>query len=196
MKSDKWYQRRLAKYFTEHYEQYEDVAEYWNDPSSNQWLFNIPELGVKIKLTCNDNGIVTEEKYPMRGLGTTMRPVDWYKGKLTDYFYENYPEFVDYSAWFINPAPNQFKGLLVEARIIILLICDDEGNITVEKTPLKMEPETLKEVLIGLSHGMSPVMSESYITYLIGEEGLRILLDNDMLEVHHSVSGLNSYTFK
>lgn len=125
-----------------------------------------------------------------------MKPVDWYKGKLTDYFYENYPEFVDYSAWFINPAPNQFKGLLVEARIIILLTCDDEGNITVEKTPLKMEPETLKEVLIGLSRGMSPVMSESYITYLIGEEGLRILLNAGMLELCNTISGMNSYLFK
>ena len=68
MKPEKWYQRRLAKYFTEDYEQYKAMAEYWYDPSPNQWLFNIPELGVKIKLTCNDNGIVTEEKYPMRGL--------------------------------------------------------------------------------------------------------------------------------
>lgn len=67
MKSDKWYQRRLAKYFTEHYEQYEDVAEYWNDPSSNQWLFDIPELGVRIELTCNDNGQISEIKYPLRG---------------------------------------------------------------------------------------------------------------------------------
>lgn len=125
-----------------------------------------------------------------------MRTADWYKGKLTDYFYENYPEFVDYSAWFINPAVNQFKGLLVEARIIILLTCDDDGNVTVEKTPLEMEPETLKEVLIGLFHGMSPAMSEAYITYLIGEDGLQILLDNDMLELRHSVSGLKSYDIK
>lgn len=33
MKPEKWYQRRLAKYFTEHFEQYEDTAEFWNDPA-------------------------------------------------------------------------------------------------------------------------------------------------------------------
>lgn len=65
MKPEKWYQRRLAKYFTDHYKQYEDTAEFWNDPAENQWLFDIPELGVKIELTCDDNGNVTEEQYPM-----------------------------------------------------------------------------------------------------------------------------------
>lgn len=124
-----------------------------------------------------------------------MRHPDWYKCKLTDYFYENYPEFVDYSAWFINPAPNQFKGLLVEAHIIILLTCDDDGNITVEKTPLTYDVETLKEVVIGLSHGLVG-MSEAYIEYLIGKEGLKILLDNDVLELCYTVSGLKSYEIK
>lgn len=61
MKADKWYQRRLAKYFTEHYEQYEDTAEFWPDPDVNQWLFDIPELGIRVELTCWDSGIVTEE---------------------------------------------------------------------------------------------------------------------------------------
>ena len=124
-----------------------------------------------------------------------MRTDNWYKGKLTDYFYENYPEFVDYSAWFINPAPNQFKGLLVEARIVILLTCDDDGNITVEKTPLKMDAETLRDTVDGLSHGLID-MTEAYITYLIGEDGLQILLDNDVLELRHTVSGLKSYKIK
>lgn len=60
---EKWYQRRLAKYFTEHYEQYEDTAEYWNDPAPNQWLFDIPELGVRVELTCKENGEVVEQQY-------------------------------------------------------------------------------------------------------------------------------------
>ena len=65
MKPEKWYQRRLAKYFTEHYEQYEDVTEFWNDPAPNQWLFDIPELNVKVELTCNNKGAVTELRYPI-----------------------------------------------------------------------------------------------------------------------------------
>lgn len=63
MKTEKWYQRRLAKYFTEHFEVYEDTAEWYNDPAINQWLFYISELGYKIELTCNDQGVVTEERY-------------------------------------------------------------------------------------------------------------------------------------
>ena len=62
MKPEKWYQRRLAKHFAEHYSQYEDIAEFWNDPAPNQWLFDIPELGVKIELTCDEDGNVTERR--------------------------------------------------------------------------------------------------------------------------------------
>lgn len=61
--TDKWYQRRLAKYFEENYGLYEDTAEYFVDPDVNQWAFYISELGVKVRLTCNDDGKVLEEKY-------------------------------------------------------------------------------------------------------------------------------------
>lgn len=64
MKNEKWYQRRLAKYFTEHYEQYEDTVEFWNDPAMNQWLFDIPELKARIELTCYDDGRVVKAEYP------------------------------------------------------------------------------------------------------------------------------------
>ena len=65
MKPEKWYQRRLARYFTEHFEQYEDSAEYFPDPFVNQWLFDIPELGVRVELTCNDKGEVREQRYKL-----------------------------------------------------------------------------------------------------------------------------------
>ena len=65
MKPEKWYQRRLARYFTEQFEQYEDSAEYFPDPFVNQWLFDIPELGVRVELTCNDKGEVKEQRYKM-----------------------------------------------------------------------------------------------------------------------------------
>ena len=63
MRPEKWYQRRLAKYFEEHYIGYDDSAEYWDDPAPNQWLFDIPELGVRIKFTCDDRGKVSETRY-------------------------------------------------------------------------------------------------------------------------------------
>jgi hypothetical protein len=66
MKNEKWYQRRLAKYFTEHYEQYEDSAEYFPDPFVNQWLFDIRELGIRVELTCTDKGEVKEQRYKMK----------------------------------------------------------------------------------------------------------------------------------
>lgn len=67
MKPEKWYQRRLYKYFEEHYGEYEDTAEYWNDPAINQWLFDIPEIGIRVELTCSDRGIVTEQRYKLQG---------------------------------------------------------------------------------------------------------------------------------
>lgn len=62
MRPEKWYQKHLAKYFTEQYGQYEDTAEFWTNPAPNQWLFRIPELGVKVRLTCNDRGVVEERR--------------------------------------------------------------------------------------------------------------------------------------
>lgn len=63
---EKWYQRRLAKYFTDHYEKYEDDAQWWPDQFTNQWLFDIPERGVRVELTCTDKGVVKEQRYKMK----------------------------------------------------------------------------------------------------------------------------------
>lgn len=63
MKNEKWYQRRLAKYFSEHYGEHEDLAEFFADPAINQWLFNIPYFGIRVELTCDDKGNVTEQVY-------------------------------------------------------------------------------------------------------------------------------------
>ena len=35
-------QNAMKRYFDEHYSQYEDTVEFWNDPAMNQWLFDIP----------------------------------------------------------------------------------------------------------------------------------------------------------
>ena len=62
MHTKRWYQARLAKYFVDNYEPYEDAAEFYPDPADNQWLFDIPELEVRIRLTCHENGMVMEEQ--------------------------------------------------------------------------------------------------------------------------------------
>ena len=63
MKPKRWYQKRLGKYFDEHYGLYEDTAEYYVDPDVNQWMFNITELNIKVKLICHDDETVEERRY-------------------------------------------------------------------------------------------------------------------------------------
>jgi len=63
MHTCKWYHNKLYKYFMVRYGQYEDSAEFLPDPSDRQWLFEIPELGLRVKLTCYDNGRVIEFRH-------------------------------------------------------------------------------------------------------------------------------------
>lgn len=60
--TDIWYRNRLNKYFTKRFGCYEYTAEFYTDPAPNKWLFDIPELGLKIKLTCHDDGRVIETR--------------------------------------------------------------------------------------------------------------------------------------
>ena len=90
MKTEKWYQRRLAKYFTEHYEQYEDSAEYFPDPFVNQWLFDIPERGVRVELTCTDKGEVKEQRYRMNQYADQVYEVVEKASDKLDALYEDY----------------------------------------------------------------------------------------------------------
>jgi dipeptidase len=90
MKTEKWYQRRLAKYFTEHYEQYEDTATYWPDPFINQWLFDIPERGVRVELTCTDKGEVKEQRYKMQKFAENVCKKLQSEAQGMDAIYEDY----------------------------------------------------------------------------------------------------------
>lgn len=69
-KLERFQHRRLFNYFREHYEDLEDEGEieFYNDPAPNQWLFDIPELDVRIKLTCDERGNVTDEQYNLTTL--------------------------------------------------------------------------------------------------------------------------------
>ena len=90
MKNEKWYQRRLAKYFTEHYEQYEDTAEWFNDPFINQWLFDIPERGMRVELTCTDKGVVKEQRYRMKQYTDNVYEIVEKACDKLDALYEDY----------------------------------------------------------------------------------------------------------
>lgn len=62
MKDEKWYDSRLNIYFEKNYGEYSDTAGWFTNPAPNQWLFVILELGLKITLTCDDKGNVTESE--------------------------------------------------------------------------------------------------------------------------------------
>lgn len=62
----RWYQLRLARFFNEHYAEYEDDAEYYVDPAPNQWLFVIRDLSVIVELTCDDRGVISTEYRPLQ----------------------------------------------------------------------------------------------------------------------------------
>lgn len=54
---------RLMKYFNENYGEYEDTAEWYGNPSDNQWKADIKELNATIVFTCNvTTGEVTETR--------------------------------------------------------------------------------------------------------------------------------------
>lgn len=55
-----WYERRLQKYFDEYFKPYEETAEFYVNPAPNKWKFDIPELGITVRLCCTERGIVTE----------------------------------------------------------------------------------------------------------------------------------------
>jgi len=68
-KYERWYHRRLHNYFMEHYEEAEnaDEIEWFNDPAPNQWLFDIPKSNVRVELSCDKKGVVTEVTYQLKG---------------------------------------------------------------------------------------------------------------------------------
>ena len=62
MKTSIYYMSRLQKYFDSYWGAYGDSAGWMVNPKPNQWQFVIFELGLKVTLTCNDNGQVRERR--------------------------------------------------------------------------------------------------------------------------------------
>ncbi len=61
MRSKRFYQRNLDRYFNRHYFNYNDEAQWYVDPEVNVWKFYIPSLTKLVTLVCDDEGNVREE---------------------------------------------------------------------------------------------------------------------------------------
>ena len=83
-KLERFQHRRLFNYFREWYEDLEDEGEieFYNDPAPNQWLFDIPELNVRVKLTCDKDGNVFEEVYNLTTLKRDRTVREIIKGRM------------------------------------------------------------------------------------------------------------------
>jgi len=63
MKTNRFYSKHLNAYFDKHYGEYEDIVEWYTDPVSNKWIFDIPDQKLRVKLTCNDDGVIEERRF-------------------------------------------------------------------------------------------------------------------------------------
>lgn len=62
MKSTRHYMKHLQKYFDKYWGEFGDTAGWLVNPAPNTWLFVIEDLGLKVTLTCRDNGSVVEKR--------------------------------------------------------------------------------------------------------------------------------------
>lgn len=61
-RTERFYCNKLQQYFNRKFLNYADTAEYYVDPDINMWRFIIPELGIDVTLTCDNDGYVTEKR--------------------------------------------------------------------------------------------------------------------------------------
>ena len=61
-RTERFYRNKLQQYFNRKFLNYADTAEYYVDSDINMWRFIIPELGIDVTLTCDNDGYVTEKR--------------------------------------------------------------------------------------------------------------------------------------
>lgn len=68
LKYEKWYHKRLRSYFNDHYGHLEDDGdvEWFANPDVNIWLFDIPNRRIRVELSCDRKGHVTEQHYNLK----------------------------------------------------------------------------------------------------------------------------------
>lgn len=52
----------LNLYYEENYSEYDETIEWYVNPAPNKWKFYIPDLGIIVTLTCNNQGEVIEKR--------------------------------------------------------------------------------------------------------------------------------------
>ena len=57
----------------------------------------------------------------------------WYIKRLQKYVNKHYGEYDESIEWYANPLPNQWRFVIPELELTILLTCDDEGEIVEER---------------------------------------------------------------
>lgn len=62
IRTEQFYTRYLQEYYDQHYGQFEETTEWYNNPEINVWIFKVPELGLLITLTCLNDGEVLEQR--------------------------------------------------------------------------------------------------------------------------------------
>lgn len=58
----------------------------------------------------------------------------WYIERLQRYYNDHYLQYDEEVEWYANPLPNQWRFIIPKLRLNVLLTCDDEGNVTEERT--------------------------------------------------------------
>lgn len=69
MRTDDWYQKKLADYFYKHYAEHEYDSKWFVNPAPNKFKCYLPKLQEIIVFTCDENSMVTEQHNPL-----TLKP--------------------------------------------------------------------------------------------------------------------------
>lgn len=61
-----------------------------------------------------------------------MRSERWYQKRLSNFFMKHYGHHEEAHdiGYYNNPAPNVWKFEVPYLRTLVVLVCDDEGNVT------------------------------------------------------------------
>lgn len=58
----------------------------------------------------------------------------WYIKRLQKYYNDHYLQHDEEVEWYANPKPNKWRFIIPKLMLNVLLTCDDEGNVTEERT--------------------------------------------------------------
>lgn len=122
-----------------------------------------------------------------------MRTEKWYDKHLRDYFYKKYSDYEYDTEWFVNPANNQWKFYILKLGLIVVLTCDEDGNVSEKLERVGLDVDQVTEVIEAAFRGCD-ALYEDHIINLVGVLGLNSLRDNKILGICGSIDGRRLYT--